>query len=138
MDDFRDEDEGLVFDWASVSRVHKSRNGIYQKNGELVSLLTDLGKLTPCYPDFEGDSPDTIFYTGAGRRGNQKKDVWNRAMIAAVHSGRPVPLFCKLAVNRWKFLGYWRVVDSEYVYEEKRDRMVWRFVLKKSSASPVS
>lgn len=131
MEQFRDEDAGLVFDWVSVSRIHKSRNGIYQRNGELVSLLTDFGKLTPCYPDFEGDSPDTIFYTGAGRRGNQRKDAWNSAMIAAAHSRQAVPLFCKLAVNQWRFMGYWRVVDSEYVYEEKRERMVWRFVLKK-------
>lgn len=132
MEEFREEDEGLVFDWSTVSKVHMARNGIYQRDGELVSLLTDFGKVTPCYPDFEGDSPDTIFYTGSGRRGNQKRDVWNRAMIAAVHSRRAVPLFCKLEVNRWRFMGYWRVVDSEYVFEEKRERMVWRFVLKKS------
>ncbi|QQS40928.1 MAG: hypothetical protein IPM63_16410 [Acidobacteriota bacterium] len=125
------EDEGRILTWNEVSETHKTRNGIFQRNGELVSLLTDFGKLTPYYPDFEGDSPDTIFYTGSGRRGDQKKDIRNRALIAAVHSGVSVPLFCKLGVNRWEFKGFWRVVDSEYVFEEKRERMVWRFVLRK-------
>ncbi|HUF02923.1 MAG TPA: hypothetical protein VMM38_01975 [Aridibacter sp.] len=124
-------EEGRIFTWSEVSATHRTRNGIYQKNGELMSLLTDFGKLTPCYPDFEGDSPDTIFYTGSGRRGDQKRDVRNSALLAAVHSGKSVPLFCKLGVNRWKFLGFWRVVDSEYVFEGKRERMVWRFVLRK-------
>lgn len=131
MSGFERDDEGRVMTWNEVNTVHKTRNGIYQRDGQVVSLLTDFGKLTPCYPDFEGDSPDTIFYTGSGRRGDQKKDVRNLALIAAVHSGTAVPLFCKLAVNRWKFLGFWRVTDSEYVYEEHRDRMVWRFVLEK-------
>lgn len=111
--------------------MHRSRHGIYQRRGQLLSLLTDFGKLTPCYPDFEGDSPDTIFYTGAGRRGNQKKDVYNSSMLEAIHSAAEVPLFCKLGVNRWEFMGFWRVTDAEYVHEEKRDRMVWRFVLKR-------
>ncbi|REJ77541.1 MAG: hypothetical protein DWQ47_14295 [Acidobacteria bacterium] len=131
MTELRAEDEGTILTWSEVSETHRTRNGIYQTNGELISLLTDFGRLTPCYPDFEGDSPDTIFYTGSGRRGNQKKDVRNQAMIAAVHSARAVPLFCKLGVNRWEFKGFWRVTDSEYVFEEKRERMVWRFVLRK-------
>lgn len=131
MTELGPEEEGRILTWKEISETHKTRNGIYQRNGELVSLLTDLGKLTPCYPDFEGDTPDTIFYTGSGRRGDQKKDVRNQALIAAVHSGNSVPLFCKLAVNRWEFKGHWRVIDSEYVYEEKRERMVWRFVLRK-------
>lgn len=131
MIEFRESDRGRVFTWAEIGEVHRSRNGIYQRNGKLVSLLTDLGRISPCYPDFEGDSPDTIFYTGAGRRGNQKKDAFNSALIEAVHSRVEVPLFCKLAVNRWEFMGLWRVTDAEYVHEEKRDRMVWRFVLKR-------
>lgn len=131
MHEFGEEDTGRVFTWKEVSRVHRTRNGIYQKNGELVSLLTDFGKLTPCYPDFEGDSPDTIFYTGAGRRGDQKKDIFNSALLSAVHSRKEVPLFCKIGVNRWEFLGFWTVEDGEYVFEERRERMIWRFVLKK-------
>jgi len=131
MHEFGEEDVGRIFTWDEVSRVHGTRNGIYQKNGKLISLLTDLGRLSPCYPDFEGDSPDMIFYTGAGRRGDQKKDIFNSSLLAAVHSRVEVPLFCKLGVNRWEFLGFWTVDEGEYVFEEKRERMVWRFLLKK-------
>jgi hypothetical protein len=132
MSELREIDRGRVFTWSEVNEIHRLRNGIYQRKGRLVSLLTDLGRLTPCYPDFEGDSPDTIFYTGAGRRGDQKRDVFNSALIEAVHTSAKVPLFCKLAVNRWEFTGFWSVTDAEYVHEEKRDRMVWRFVLKRA------
>jgi hypothetical protein len=57
---------GGVFSWDEVSEIHRIRNGIYQRGGRLISLLTDFGKINPCYPDFHGSSPDTIFYTGAG------------------------------------------------------------------------
>ncbi|NNE65729.1 MAG: hypothetical protein HKN33_04110 [Pyrinomonadaceae bacterium] len=121
---------GEVISWREVSGIHKGRHGIYQKNGELRSLLTDLGKISKCYPDIESDDGSTLFYTGSGRRGDQKPDVRNRALIEAVRTGVAVPLFCKLAVNRWKYLGLWRVADSEYVFDQVTDRMVWRFVLK--------
>ncbi len=130
---FRDVVEGnnnQLLTWKEVKAVHRSRNGIYQRNGELVSLLTDFGKLSKCYPDITSDDGSTIFYTGAGRRGDQKTDIYNRALLDAVRSGLSVPLYCKLDVNKWKYLGKWKVVDSDYVYEEKNKRMVWRFVLR--------
>jgi hypothetical protein len=129
---------GTVFSWADVSEIHRTRNGIYQKNGRLISLLTDLGRINPCYPDFHGDTTDTLFYTGAGRRGNQKLDAKNQALLDAAqtqHSARAVPLFCKLAVNKWQFMGFWRVTDGQYVFDETRERMVWKFTLKKTPAA---
>lgn len=122
---------GDVLPWAVVSDIHRSRNGIYQKNGRLVSLLTDFGKINPCYPDFHGTELDTIHYTGSGRRGNQKLDAANLSLNSAIASGHPVPLFNKLGVNRWEFLGLWTVHSSEYVFDESRERMVWRFELRK-------
>ena len=123
---------GDVFSWSEVSEIHKIRNGIYQRNGKLISLLTDFGKINPCYPDFHGDSVETIFYTGAGRRGNQKLDVYNRALHDAIKTQISVPLFCKLKVNQWKFMGFWQVFDAEYVYEENNARNIWSFVLKRA------
>jgi hypothetical protein len=120
---------GDIFSWNEVSEIHKIRNGIYQRGGRLISLLTDFGKINPCYPDFHGDSPDTIFYTGAGRRGDQKLDSFNRAMFAAIETAHAVPLFNKLAVGRWQFLGFWRVRTGEYVFDERQGRMMWRFTL---------
>ncbi|MCU0238460.1 MAG: hypothetical protein MUC29_03385 [Pyrinomonadaceae bacterium] len=120
-----------ILTWNDVSEIHKSRNGIYQKNGKLISLLTDFGKLTPYYPDFTGETEDEIFYTGAGRRGDQKLDIWNRALIDAVDSKKKFPLFCKLKVGVWKFLGYWKITQAEYIFDEKTNRMVWKFQLKK-------
>ncbi len=131
MIEFTEEDVGKVCSWSEVSTVHKTYNGIYQRKGRLISLLTDFGKINPCYPDFEGENPDTIFYTGAGRRGDQKLDVRNQAMINAIKNETVVPLFLKMAVNQWKFMGYWQVIDSEYIYEEKHERNVWSFVLKR-------
>lgn len=131
MEQLTSDDIGRIYTWDEVGRIHATRHGIYQRNGRLVSLLTDLGRINPCYPDFEGDDPDTLFYTGAGRRGDQKLDVFNRSLHAAIKTRHAVPLFCKLAVNRWRFTGFWRVIDAEYVHEEKHDRHVWSFVLKR-------
>lgn len=125
---------GEVLPWAAVGRVHRSRNGIYQKDGRLVSLLTDFGRINPCYPDFHGDTRNTIHYTGSGRRGNQKLDAANRALLAAIDSAHAVPLFNKLGVNRWEYLGLWQVTDGRYIYDEQRERMVWKFTLVRSAA----
>ena len=122
-----------ILTWTEVSEIHKSRNGIYQSRGRLVSLLTDFGRINPCYPDFHGDSTDVIHYTGSGRRGDQKLDSANRAMLDAIKSGHAVPLFNKLGVNRWEFLGEWLVVAGDYVRDESRDRMVWKFTLQRTA-----
>lgn len=122
---------GSIFSWNEVSELHKVRNGIYQKKEKLISLLTDFGRINPCYPDFEGENSGTIFYTGAGRRGDQKLDAMNRAMFAAIKTGHSVPLFNKLAVGRWEFLGFWKIIEGTYVYEEKAGRMIWKFLLKR-------
>lgn len=122
---------GKIFSWSEVAEIHRTRNGIYQKNGKLISLLTDFGKINPAYPDFHGANKETIFYTGAGKHGNQKLDVWNKAMHEAIKTRIAVPLFCKLDVNKWRFLGFWQVCDAEYVFEPQNQRNVWSFVLKK-------
>lgn len=118
-----------IFSWNEVGEIHRVRNGIYQRNGKLISLLTDFGKINECYPDFHGDTTDTIFYTGAGRRGDQQLDSFNRAMFTAIESKHAVPLFNKLAVGRWEFLGFWSVTEGKYIFDEKQARMVWRFTL---------
>lgn len=122
---------GDILSWNDVSEIHKVRNGIYQRNGELISLLTDFGKINPCYPDFTGENPDEIFYTGAGRRGDQKLDLPNRALLKALETKIKVPLFCKLSVGCWEFLGFWKVKDGKYIFDEKQNRMVWKFTLKR-------
>lgn len=126
---------GDVVTWNAVSEIHKIRNGIYQRNGRLLSLLTDFGKINPCYPDFHGNTRDVIHYTGAGRRGDQKLDAFNRALLDAVESGHAVPLFNKLKVGQWEFLGYWKVAEGKYIWDEDRERMVWKFTLHKSRKS---
>ncbi|MGI8670247.1 MAG: hypothetical protein ACR2J3_10450 [Aridibacter sp.] len=131
MENFTQKDIGKIYSWNEVSEIHKVRNGIYQRNGKLISLLTDFGKINPCYPDFEGETPDTIFYTGAGRRGDQKLDVFNKAMHDAIKTQIKVPLFCKIDVNKWEFMGFWQVIDAEYIFEENNKRNVWSFVLKR-------
>lgn len=125
--------EGAILSWKEVSQIHKTRHGIYQKNGRLISLLTDLGQINLCYPDRYVDSDNVIFYTGAGRRGNQKLDRFNQALLSMIGSNTSVPLFCKLKTNQWKFLGFWKVESGEYVFDEKQNRMIWRFKLKKTS-----
>lgn len=122
---------GDVFSWNEVSEIHKIRNGIYQRNGKLISLLTDFGKINPCYPDFRGRQRDTIFYTGAGRRGDQKLDSFNQALFNAIESRHAVPFFNKLAVGRWQFLGFWRVRTGKYIFDENQNRMVWKFTLQR-------
>jgi SAD/SRA domain len=122
---------GDILSWDEVSEVHKIRNGVYQRNGRLVSLLTDFGKINPCYPDVHGDTTDTIFYTGAGRRGDQKLDSFNQALLNAIDHAHSVPLFNKLAPGKWEFTGYWKVTAAEYVFDEKHGRMTWKFTLQR-------
>ncbi len=122
---------GDIFSWNEVSEIHKVRNGIYQRNKQIISLLTDFGKINLCYPDYSGETADTIFYTGAGKRGDQKLDASNRAMFNAARSKHAVPLFNKLAVGRWEFLGRWQVFEGKYIFDEKQDRMIWKFTLKR-------
>lgn len=129
---FSDNDIGQVFTWTEVGRVHRVRHGIYQRNGRLVSLLTDFGRINPCYPDTHGRDDSVINYTGNGRRGDQRLDAQNRALLDAVASGLAVPLFNKLSAGRWRFLGHWRVADGKYVFDELQGRMVWKFTLIKT------
>ncbi len=124
--------QNRLLTWLEVSEVHRVRNGIYQRNGRLISLLTDFGKINPCYPDVHGDTTETIHYTGSGRRGDQKLDAANRALLDAVDSAVAVPLFNKLSPGRWEFLGHWRVGDGRYVFDEKQNRMLWKFTLQQS------
>lgn len=126
---------GQIVMWTEVSRIHKTRNGIYQSRGRLVSLLTDFGRINPCYPDFHGDSTDVIHYTGSGRRGDQKLDAANQAMLDAAKTEHAVPLFNKLTVNRWEYLGDWRVTAGDYVFDETRERMVWKFTLRREATA---
>lgn len=123
---------GTVFSWNEVSELHRVRNGVYQKNEKLISLLTDFGKINPCYPDSAGNEKNEIFYTGAGRRGDQKLDAPNRALLNAVESGESVPLFNKLSIGRWEFLGFWKATESRYIFDEKNERMIWQFKLKQT------
>jgi hypothetical protein len=131
---FSSRDIGKIFSWNEVSEIHHIRNGIYQRGGKLISLLTDFGKINPCYPDFHGDSTDTIFYTGAGRRGDQRLDSFNRAMFNAIESRHAVPLFNKLKVGEWQFLGFWRVCGGKYIFDETQDRMIWKFTLTRQNS----
>ena len=112
-----------------MCEIHKTRHGICQRNERLISLLTDFGQINQCYPDFHGDSADIIFYTGAGRRGDQKLDSFNRALFNAIESEHAVPLFNKQSIGRWEFLGFWKVVEGEYIYDEAQKRMIWKFKL---------
>ncbi|MCA1816378.1 MAG: hypothetical protein LC746_08225 [Acidobacteria bacterium] len=98
-------DEPEILTWAEVQRTHRIRNGVYQRDGRLVSLLTDFGRINPCYPDArDREDPDTITYTGA---------------------------FNKLGAGRWQHTGFWRVVAARHEFDAAENRMLWRFTLKK-------
>ena len=129
------DDIGSIFSWEQVGEIHKTRNGIYQREGRLVSLLTDFGRINPCYPDTHGESEQTIIYTGNGRRRDQKLDAQNRALLDAIPLKTSVPLFNKLAPGKWQFLGFWRVSDGRYIFDENQDRMVWKFTLNIEASS---
>ena len=120
-----------ILSWAEVNRTHRIQNGVYQRGGRLISLLTDFGRINPCYPDRQAESTDTIYYTGEGRRGDQRLSPGNRALFAAIESGHAVPLFNKLAVGRWQHMGFWRVRAAAHIFDEKENRMLWLFTLTK-------
>ena len=127
---------GSLLSWAEVNRTHRIQNGVYQRGGRLISLLTDFGRINPCYPDEQNERGDTISYTGEGRRGDQHLSPGNRALLAAVETGHAVPLFNKLSVGRWQHMGYWYVAAGEHRYDEKERRMLWLFTLKKAKKRP--
>lgn len=120
---------GTILTWDQVSDVHRVRHGIYQRKGQLISLLTDFGKINPCYPDAHGNDTDTILYTGNGRRGDQKLDAFNRALLDTAGTDLSVPLFNKLSPGKWQFLGFWLVASGVYIFDESQSRMVWKFTL---------
>lgn len=121
-----------ILSWEEVSRTHRVRNGVYQRGGRLVSLLTDFGRINPCYPDRHAeDDPDTIHYVGAGRRGDQHLTPANRALLDAIRTRHAVPLFNKLAVGRWQHTGLWRVASARHEFDETERRMLWRFTLRR-------
>ena len=128
---FETTDIGEIFSWAQVNKIHRVRNGIYQRKGILISLLTDFGKINRCYPDFHGDTAETVFYTGAGRRGDQQLDAPNQALFNAIETAHCVPFFNKLKAGEWQFLGFWRVIEGKYIYDETQKRTVWKFTLNK-------
>ena len=117
--------------WEEVSRTHRIRNGVYQRGGRLVSLLTDFGRINPCYPDVLSDDGASIVYTGEGRHGDQHLSPGNRALLAAVETGHAVPLFNKLGTGRWQLTGHWRIASAEHRFDEREGRMLWRFTLKR-------
>ncbi len=121
-----------LLSWAEVNRTHRIRNGVYQRKGRLISLLTDFGRINPCYPDRRSESDNRIYYTGAGRRGDQHLCPANRALFAAIESGHSVPLFNKLEVGRWQHMGFWRVIEGRHVFDEKENRMLWLFTLERA------
>ena len=127
---------GCIYSWDEISEIHRVRHGIYQRGGQVISLLTDFGKINACYPDFHGETENTIFYTGAGRRGDQKLDPFNRAMFNAIETAHAVPLFNKLAIGKWQFLGFWQIAEGKYIFDEQQKRMIWQFVLVR--AAPAS
>jgi len=123
-----------ILSWAEVNRTHRIQSGVYQSNGRLVSLLTDFGRINPCYPDRQSEAGDLIYYTGEGRRGDQYLSPGNRALLAAIESRHSVPLFNKLAVGRWQHMGYWRVAAGRQIYDEAEKRMLWLFTLERVRA----
>jgi hypothetical protein len=135
---FREPDtEAPVLTWEEVSRTHRVRNGVYHREERLISLLTDFGRINPCYPDALSEDGETIVYTGAGRHGDQHLSPGNRALLAAVESGHAVPLFNKLGVGRWQLTGHWRVASAEHRFDEQEQRMLWRFTLKRVGSSDI-
>src|SRR5436305_9048642 len=122
-----------ILSWEEVNRTHRIRNGVYQRGGRLISLLTDFGRINPCYPDRIAEDENTIYYTGNGRRGDQYLNPGNLALLAAIESGHAVPLFNKLSVGRWQHLGFWRVVEGHQLFDEQENRMLWQFTLKRVS-----
>jgi len=126
-----DVSDGSILTWAEVNRTHRIRGGVYQSEGRLVSLLTDFGRINPCYPDRQNEAGDSIYYTGEGRRGDQYLSPGNRALLSAIESRHSVPLFNKLAVGRWQHMGYWRVTAGRQIYDEAEKRMLWLFTLER-------
>jgi hypothetical protein len=112
------------------------RNGVHHRDGRLVSLLTDFGRINPCYPDRAAPEGDAILYVGEGRRGDQHLTPGNRALLAAVESGHAVPLFNKLGVGRWQHMGLWRVTCPEHRFDPAGRRMLWRFTLRRAAPPP--
>ncbi len=125
------EEAAPVLTWEEVSRTHRVRTGVYHRGGRLVSLLTDFGRINPCYPDAASEDGDTVVYVGEGRHGDQLLSPGNVALLSAVESGHAVPLFNKLGTGRWQLTGLWRVASAEHRFDEAGRRMLWRFKLKR-------
>ncbi|RIH85258.1 hypothetical protein Mterra_01745 [Calidithermus terrae] len=110
-----------LLSWREVLARHKSLRGI-AKN----SLLAD-----------EGESgyrnvflPDgRIVYVGEGLEGHQQPTGGNAVLLEALQTRRPLRVFLREGVNRWRDLGPYRVEGVEYRREAAEGRYVYWFTL---------
>ena len=92
--------------WKTVYQFHKSVSGIATKGGEVFSLLCNQNKAGE-YADEV--FPDRLHYRVTSQ--TQKGVV--EALKSAVGSGKPVRVFEKVGVNRWKDLSNWVIAQAE-------------------------
>jgi hypothetical protein len=105
-------------DWKTVYQFHKSLSGIATKGGEVFSLLCNQNKAGE-YADEV--FPDRLLY----RVTSQTQQRVVSALRDAVGTGKPVRVFEKVGVNRWKDLANWVIVEVEPESDG------WLFLLKR-------
>ncbi|RDI95211.1 hypothetical protein DV704_07820 [Meiothermus sp. QL-1] len=110
-----------ILSWKEVLREHKTLRGIGQK-----TLLVDRGESgyrNRFLPD------GAILYPGEGLKGHQQPVGGNRTLLEALHTQRPMRVFLREGVNRWRELGPHRVVSVAYEWLEEERRYVYWFRL---------
>ena len=109
--------------WKTVYEFHKSLSGIATKGGEVFSLLCNQNKAGE-YADEV--FPDRLHYRVTSQ--TQKRVV--EALKRAVGSDKPVRVFEKVGVNRWKDLSNWVLVQVEPESDG------WLFLLRRPAEGP--
>jgi hypothetical protein len=93
-------------DWKTVYQFHKSLSGIATRGGEAFSLLCNQNKAGEYADEVY---PDRLLY----RVTSQTQHRVVLALKNAVGSRKPVRVFEKVGVNRWKDLAEWAIVQVE-------------------------
>jgi hypothetical protein len=110
-------------DWKTVYQFHRSLSGIATKGGDVFSLLCNQNKAGE-YADEV--FPDRLLY----RVTSQTQQRLVEGLRRAVGSGKPVRVFEKVGVNRWKDLSHWVIVQVEPESDG------WLFLLNRPAERP--
>jgi hypothetical protein len=101
-----------IITWQDVAKIHGTYSGIRIKNSMVYSIIFNAGH-DKRYPNTV-DGKFIRYYV------NTKSTAYINALMRSLDKQNPFPVFQKLAINKWKSLGFYSVdshkgSDADYI-----------------------